>query len=80
MPICYEIDIEIERGPDEDLPGSVHLPHRIQVPDQLTPDQIQEAVEDFFGRWLGRIGESDPKRLLAFGRLIGWEVVSLYGC
>lgn len=80
MPICYEIDIEIERGEDYPLPGFAHIPFRFREDIPLTPESIRERVSDFFNEWVNRIGKYDATVRQRYRDIINWHVVGVYEC
>lgn len=80
MPICYEIDVEFQRGDPEHIGEQQRIPLQLPFPNPLTPDELNDIVPNAYNDLVRKITGSDPSRVPYFGQFTGFTVISIYEC
>lgn len=80
MPICYEIDIDFERGDEGHEGEQRRIPLQIPRPVPISPDAMDEAAREMYRDWVAKVVGSDPSRASYFGKFRGYNIISIYPC
>jgi len=80
MPICYQISLDITRQREGEEPFPTNLPQEIRSEEQLTQEQLQGFVSEFWDRFRSFLGDTAPDRAGEYSWAGIFTVVSIFNC
>lgn len=78
MPICYEIEIEIERGPDDPKPGPGRFRRPIKSDRPLTTEEIETEIDKMLKKMKKDLFDYDKGDRI--GSLIDYNILGIFNC
>ena len=78
MPICYEIEIEIERGPDDPKPGTARIKTKITKEEQINQEQLEIEIDKFLKKLKKTLFDYD--RGDRVGELRDYNILGIFPC